>query len=186
VPGDPKETRPARVALITAQPPAMIAFTLELADRSGISRTTLSRIENGEVSPTAETLGALSSAYAMTISRLLAPIERPFQALICREEQSIWQDPIRGFTRRIVSPPSGALSVEVLRCELTANQSIVYDKPPVVGQEHHLVVLKGTLKVTIEDVAYAIKEGDCLRYQLFGRSRFESGQRGASYFLVLL
>jgi transcriptional regulator with XRE-family HTH domain len=157
----------------------------ELADKSGISRATLSRIENGEVSPTAETLGALASAHAMTISRILAPAERPFQALIARAEQSGWQDPSHGFTRHIVSPPSSALSVEIVRCELAANQSISYDKPPVAGLEHHLTMLRGALSVTVEGETYVLKEGDCLRYRLFGASRFETG-RSAAYYLIVL
>lgn len=157
----------------------------ELADKSGISRATLSRIENGEVSPTAETLGALASAYAMTISRILAPAERPFQALVGRTEQSVWQDPSHGFTRHIVSPPSGGLAVEIIRCELAANQTISYEKPPVAGLEHHLTMLKGALSVTVEGESYALKEGDCLRYRLFGSSRFETGRSAASYLMVL-
>lgn len=157
----------------------------DLAERSGVSRATLSRIENGEVSPTAETLGALASAYAMTISRILAPAERPFQALVARAEQSIWQDPSHGFIRHIVSPPSGALSVEIIRCELAANQSIAYEKPPVAGLEHHLTMLKGALSVTVEGETYALKEGDCLRYRLFGASRFETRRSAASYLIAL-
>lgn len=157
----------------------------ELAERSGVSRATLSRIENGEVSPTAETLGALAAAYAMTISRILAPAERPFQALVARTEQSAWQDPSHGFTRHIVSPPSGALAIEIIRCELAANQSIAYEKPPVAGLEHHLTMLKGALSVTVENEAYALKEGDCLRYRLFGASRFETGRSAASYLIAL-
>jgi len=35
----------------------------ELAAKSGVSRATLSRIENAEVSPTAESLGRLASAF---------------------------------------------------------------------------------------------------------------------------
>jgi transcriptional regulator with XRE-family HTH domain len=157
----------------------------ELAERSGVSRATLSRIENGDVSPTAETLGALASAYEMTISRLLAPIERPFQALVVREQQSVWQDPGHGFIRRIVSPPGGALSVEIIRCELAARQTIFYEKPPVVGQEHHLMMLSGVLTVSVEEETYRLKEGDCLRYRLFGSSRFLTGRSAASYFLAL-
>jgi transcriptional regulator with XRE-family HTH domain len=158
----------------------------DLAQRSGVSRATLSRIENGEVSPTAETLGALASAYAMTISRILAPAERPFQALVARAEQSVWQDRSHGFTRHIVSPPSGALSVEIIRCELAANQSIAYEKPPVAGLEHHLTMLKGALSVTVEGETHALKEGDCLRYRLFGSSRFETRRSAASYLIVLV
>jgi transcriptional regulator with XRE-family HTH domain len=157
----------------------------DLAERSGVSRATLSRIENGEVSPTAETLGALASAYAMTISRILAPAERPFAALVARAEQSIWQDRSHGFIRHIVSPPSGALSVEIIRCELAANQTIFYEKPPVAGLEHHLTMLKGALTVMVEGETYALREGDCLRYRLFGSSRFETRRSPASYLIVL-
>ncbi len=157
----------------------------ELAERSGISRATLSRIENGEVSPTAETLGALAAAYAMTISRMLTPMERPFAALIAREQQSVWHDPRHGFVRRIVSPPSGALSIEIIRCELAAHQCIAYEKPPVVGQEHHLTMLSGALSVTVEGATHRLKPGDCLRYRLFGPSRFETDRSGASYLMVL-
>ena len=157
----------------------------DLAARSGVSRATLSRIENGEVSPTAETLGALASAYAMTISRILAPAERPFQALVARAEQSVWQDPSHGFTRHIVSPPSGALSIEIIRCELAANQSIAYEKPSVAGLEHHLTMLKGALSITVEGETYELKEGDCLRYRLFGATRFETRRAAASYLIVL-
>jgi transcriptional regulator with XRE-family HTH domain len=157
----------------------------ELAERSGISRATLSRIENGEVSPTAETLGALAAAYAMTISRLLAPAERPFAPLIAREAQSVWHDPRHGFTRHIVSPPSGALSVEVIRGEIAAHQAISYEKPPIVGQEHHLIMLSGALTVTVDGATHRLKPGDCLRYRLFGASRFETGRSAASHLIVL-
>jgi len=157
----------------------------DLAARSGISRATLSRIENGEVSPTAETLGALAAAYAMTISRLLAPAERPFAPLVAREQQSAWHDPRHGFARHIVSPPSGALSVEVIRGEIAPHQSIGYDKPPIVGQEHHLVMLSGALTVTVEGATHRLKPGDCLRYRLFGSTRFETGRSAASYLIVL-
>ena len=39
-----------------------------LAERSGISRATLSRIENAEVSPTAETLGQLAAICTSNVS----------------------------------------------------------------------------------------------------------------------
>ena len=47
----------------------------DLAERSGVSRSTLSRLERGEVSPTASLLGRLCSAYGWTASRLLEMCE---------------------------------------------------------------------------------------------------------------
>jgi len=37
----------------------------QLSEHSGISRATLSRMEKGEVSPTAESLGRLCAAYGV-------------------------------------------------------------------------------------------------------------------------
>jgi len=157
-----------------------------LAEASGVSRSALSRVENAEVSPTAETLGSLSSAYRMTISQLLAPVEAPFAPLVRHAEQSLWQDPENGFTRRVVSPPSGGLSAEVVRCELAPYQMISYAAPSVPGHEHHLVMLEGALTVSIGNEEHALLAGDCLRYQLYGRSRFQTGVDAASYIIVLV
>ncbi|MDP2733974.1 MAG: XRE family transcriptional regulator [Hoeflea sp.] len=159
---------------------------LDLADKSAVSRSTLSRIENAEVSPTAETLGSLAAAFQMSISQLLAPIEAPFTALVRRDEQSLWSDVANGFARRLVSPPSGGLSAEVVACELGSEQRISYAAPSVAGHEHHLVMLSGVLAVTLGDETHVLEAGDCLRYQLHGPSRFQTGDQPASYLIVLV
>lgn len=157
-----------------------------LADISGVSRSALSRIENGEVSPTAETLGALSGAFQITISQLLAPVEAPFQPLVRAEEQSTWRDDENGFLRRVVSPPAGGLSAEVIRCRLEPYQIISYAVPSKPGHEHHLVMLEGALTVTLGEAMHQLQAGDCLRYQLYGPSRFQTGVDAASYLIVLV
>jgi len=156
-----------------------------LAAACGISRASLSRIENGEVSPTAEALGALASAYRLPISQLLTPLERPFQALVRADEQDVWQDPGHGFRRRIVSPRAGPLRLELLACELAAGETIAYAGPAVPGHEHHLLLLAGSLEVEVEGKTHDLSEGDCLRYRLYGASRFSSGAAGARYILAL-
>lgn len=156
-----------------------------LAEASGVSRASLSRIENAEVSPTAETLGALATAYGLPISRLLTPLERPFAPLVRAAEQSVWHNAAHGFTREIVSPATGELTVELLRCTIGAGETIAYRAPSVPGQEHHLYLLEGALAVTVEGERHALAVGDCLRYRLFGATRFESGPEGARYILAL-
>ena len=46
-------------------------------------------------------------------------------------------------------------------------------------------MLKGALTVTVEGETYALREGDCLRYRLFGSSRFET-RRSPAYYLIVL
>jgi transcriptional regulator with XRE-family HTH domain len=156
-----------------------------LAAKSDISRATLSRVENGDVSPTAETLGRLASALTLPISQLLAPMESGFPALVRRAEQSVWLDPNTGFSRRAVSPPSGQLTLEMIECTIEPHQRIVYGRPAVSGHEHHLVMLSGALSLTIDSVRHELLPGDCLRYRLRGSSCFETGARSAHYIIAL-
>src|SRR6218665_3492848 len=64
----------------------------ELAKRSDVSRATLSRLENAEVSPTASVLGRFCDAYGMAMSRLMRMVEEEFEPLIHREAQWAWRD----------------------------------------------------------------------------------------------
>lgn len=157
----------------------------DLALSSGVSRATLSRIEKGEVSPTAETLGRLASAFALPLSQLLTPFEPDYVPLLRRADQSIWLDRENGFSRRTLSPPSGRLKLEMIECEIAPNQHIVYDSPAFPGHEHHLVVLAGSLTLIVDDVRYELSKGDCLRYQLRGGSSFATGDQPAHYIIAM-
>jgi len=158
----------------------------ELSALSGVSRASLSRIENGEVSPTASVLGRLAGAHRTTISRLLADIEGDAPALVRRAEQPEWIDPATGFRRRSVSPPSLDFDCELLHCELPPGAAIDYPLPPRLGLEHHLYLQDGALELTIEGAVHRLSAGDCLRYKLMGASRFVATGRGpARYILVL-
>ncbi len=159
----------------------------KLAELSGVSKATLSRLENGDVSPTTDVLGRLCAAYNMSLTRLISQVEETFSPVIRRSEQVEWRDPESGFTRRSVSPPAAALAAEILECRLEAGVHLTYDRPPVDGQEHHLIMLDGELKMSVDEQEYALKKGDCLRYQLFGPSDFKAGdEAGACYLLMLL
>lgn len=161
-------------------------FTLTtFAESSGVSRATLSRIENGDVSPTAETLGRLASALTLPISQLLAPLEKGFTPLILRDAQSLWRDPQKRFERRNISPPNGQLAIELIEVELGAREMINYAAPSVLGQEHHIYLLQGTLTVTVAEQAHILSKGDCLRYKLYGATQFKTGAAKARYVLAL-
>jgi transcriptional regulator with XRE-family HTH domain len=159
----------------------------ELARRSNVSRATLSRLENAEVSPTASVLGKLCAAYGLTMSRLMHMVEDDFVPLVHRSAQSIWTDPTIGFRRRSVSPPAQGLAAEVLECELEPGTCITYDRPPRPGLEHHLLLIEGQLSVSIDGQTYDLRPGDCLRYQLFGPSAFATSEQcSAKYILFIL
>ncbi|WP_298400188.1 helix-turn-helix domain-containing protein [Janthinobacterium sp.] len=159
----------------------------QLASASQVSRATLSRLENGEVSPTTVVLGKLCAAYGLAMSRLLRMVEDDFPPLLRRAEQSVWTDPDSGFIRRSVSPPSRALAGEALECELGAGVTITYAASPRPGMEHHLLLQQGKLNVTVDGRSHDLMPGDCLRYQLQDASAFITPpDSGARYFLFLV
>ena len=159
----------------------------QLAKASEVSRATLSRLENGEVSPTTHVLGKLCAAYGLAMSRLLRMVEDDFPPLLRRAQQSVWTDPDTGFIRRAVSPPSRALAGEALECELAADVRIAYAASPRPGMEHHLLLQEGKLCVTVDGQAHDLLPGDCLRYQLHGASAFVTPpDSGARYFLFIV
>jgi len=158
-----------------------------LAARTGISRASLSRLERGELSPTASMLGALCAQYGWTISRLMAEAENGPPAVIRAKEQVIWKDPETGYVRCIVSPPNPHLKGELVEVWLPVGASITYDVSPVAGLEHHLWMLDGVLDLEIHGSAYRLEKGDCVRYVLSGKSGFKCrGRRPARYLISLV
>jgi len=159
----------------------------ELAERSGVSRSTLSRAERGEISPTASMLNRLCSVYGRTMSQLLSEVEAEHALLVRAAEQTVWQDAASGFVRRSVSPPHSGLRGELVEGRLAAGTDIAYDRPPMPGLEQHIWVLDGSLVVTAQDVEHRLAAGDCLRLRVWGPTRFRCpGPDAVRYALVVV
>jgi transcriptional regulator with XRE-family HTH domain len=159
----------------------------ELAGHTGISRSTLSRLERAEISPTAALLSRLCIAYGRTMSQLLAEVEPEPPQLVRADRQAVWQDDTSGFTRRSVSPPHPGLRGELVECHLRPGADISYEGSPVPGLEHHIWVLTGALDVTVGDDVRELRTGDCLRFRLWGPSRFRCpGPEPVRYALMVV
>ncbi|MGA5302647.1 helix-turn-helix domain-containing protein [Nucisporomicrobium flavum] len=159
----------------------------DLAGRTGVSRSTLSRLERGEISPTASLLGKLCTAYGWTMSRLLADVEAAPPPVVRAGDQSVWRDDASGFTRRVVSPPHAGLRGELIEGVLDPGADIRYDAPPVAGLEQHVWVLAGALQLTDGDTTHDLETGDCLRFRLWGPTRFRNpGSEPVRYAVVVV
>jgi transcriptional regulator with XRE-family HTH domain len=159
----------------------------EVADRTGISRATLSRLERAELSPTAAMLGKLCAAYGWTLSRLMAEAETAPPQIVRAAEQATWTDPDSGYRRRVVSPPSPGLRGELVEVVMPAGASVAFDVAPVAGLEHHLWMLEGLLTLDVDGSVFHLRPGDCLRYVLSGSTRFQcTGKRDARYLVALV
>jgi len=159
----------------------------ELAERSGVSRSTLSRAERAEISPTASLLNRLCGVYGRTMSQLLSEVEEEPALLVRAADQAVWEDKASGFVRRSVSPPHAGLRGELVEGRLAAGADIAYDRPPVPGLEQHIWVLDGRLEVTAQDTGHRLDAGDCLRLRVWGPTRFRStGPEDARYVLAVV
>ncbi|PLW65775.1 helix-turn-helix domain-containing protein [Streptomyces sp. SCUT-3] len=159
----------------------------ELARRTGVSRSTLSRLERAEISPTAALLGRLCAVYGRTMSQLLAEVESEPPQLVRAGRQAVWRDEASGFVRRSVSPPHPGLRGEVVEGTLRPGADISYDGPAVPGMEQHIWVLDGALEVTVGSSVHELGAGDCLRFRLWDRSRFRCpGPGPVRYALVIV
>ncbi|MEV0387778.1 XRE family transcriptional regulator [Nonomuraea sp. NPDC050643] len=158
----------------------------ELASRSGISRSTLSRLERGEISPTAALLGRLCTIYGRTMSRLLAEVESEPPQVVTAAAQEVWHDEESGFVRRSVSPPHPGLRGEVVEGRLRPGADIAYDAPPVPGLEQHIWVLEGAVEITAGGHTHTVEAGDCLRFRLWGSSRFRCAGPAPVRYAILI
>lgn len=156
----------------------------EVAQRTGISRATLSRIERGDNSPTANTLGHLCSTYQVTMSQLLLEIEDDAPRLIPRSAAETWSDPETGFMRTAVSPPARGYHIELVWGELPPGATVDYGAPPSDGLEQHIVLFDGTLELQLSEELFRLKRDDCLRMKLHGTVSFQNPGQSAARYLV--
>src|SRR5258705_13409711 len=72
-----------------------------LAERAGVSKAMLSKIERAEASPTAATLARIATAYGLTMAALFE--QTPERSRLLRaKDQPIWRDPKTSYLRRQV------------------------------------------------------------------------------------
>jgi transcriptional regulator with XRE-family HTH domain len=164
-----------------------LALSLEdLSERCGVSRSMISKIERVESSPTAALLGKLCSGLGITLSGLMADAERALHAVIRRDAQITWRDPETGYVRRIVSPPQADSSLEIVEIELPAGARVGFDAWKVQAYEQQVVVLDGTLSLTIAHERIDLKPGDCAHMSVESGNAFENRTKKSVRYLVAI
>jgi transcriptional regulator with XRE-family HTH domain len=134
----------------------------ELAERSGVSKAMISKIERGEASPTATVLGRLSGAFGLQLSTLLALAEQAGLRISRADSQPVWQDPETGYTRRVLSPLNGSV-LELVEVRLPPGVRVSYPPSAYTFQHQQIWVTSGTLIFEEGDVTHTLSAGDCLQ-----------------------
>ncbi|MGH3547831.1 MAG: helix-turn-helix domain-containing protein, partial [Pseudonocardiaceae bacterium] len=116
-----------------------------LAERSGVSRTMIGKVERGEAQPTAALLGRLSGALGMTLSDLVARAEGDDRRLVRVADQPTWTDPDTGYRRRAVSPATGR-PLELVEVGLPAGTVLSYPAVSYAFIHQQIWMLDGHLR----------------------------------------
>jgi transcriptional regulator with XRE-family HTH domain len=155
----------------------------DLAQRAGVSKAMLSKLERCEASPTAALLGRISGALGMTLSTLLAADAPHPSRLVRRAEQPIWRDPKTGYLRRQVSPLSD-LPVQLIEVEFPPAAEVAYPAAAFAFIRQAIWVITGALEFTEGAHTHRLRAGDCLELGPAADCVFRNPGRSACRYLV--
>ncbi|MEU0089557.1 XRE family transcriptional regulator [Kribbella sp. NPDC006257] len=180
---------PLSASLAAAVQQARIALDLSvnaLAERSGVSRAMIGKIERGEAQPTAVLLGRLSGALGMTLSELVARAEEGTGDLLRRAaDQPVWTDPATGYRRRAVSPATDG-PLELVEVELPPGASVAYPADAYIFKYQQIWILDGRLRFHEGPVIHDLAAGDCLQLGAPSPTTFENPGTADCRYLVAL
>jgi transcriptional regulator with XRE-family HTH domain len=135
----------------------------DLAERSGVSKATISKIERAEVSPTAVVLVRLAAAFDLTLAGLMLRAEGQGERLARASDQPIWRDSETGYLRRqVFSRPDHPL--EIIRVELPAGQRVVLPASSYARIRQVVWVQAGSLVIIEAGERHELGAGDSLGF----------------------
>jgi len=160
------------------------ALTIDgLAERSGVSRAMISKIERGEASPTATLLGRLANALNTTLSRFFGD-ETDEGPLARAAARPVWRDPATGYFRRAVTPDS--FPADIVDVTLPPGVAVAYDNAVPLAIEQCVWVLEGALELTVGDAIHELSPGDCLQMRLDRPIAYRNRTAAATRYAVVL
>ena len=134
----------------------------ELARKSGLSKQTLSKIEQGSGNPTVETLALLGAALGLPARRMLTEWGTP--VYVQRQEEGHWLEGPE-WTERMLDETygSGHVRTLLLRLERNPREPDVIEPHPA-GTLHHLYVITGKLRTGPVSDPVDLVAGDFVRF----------------------
>jgi transcriptional regulator with XRE-family HTH domain len=162
-------------------------WTLEsLAERSGVSRAMISKLERGEKNPTLVVAAKVAEGLGVSLSQLVGIEARRHVVVVPRERRMTMRDPETGFERQLLSPSFGGRGLEFIRNVVPEGSTSGEFPPHRRGVEEYVVVEKGRLRAVLGGEEYVLDEGDAAYFEADVAHRFDNvGQGECSYYLVI-
>jgi transcriptional regulator with XRE-family HTH domain len=162
-------------------------WTLEvLAQRSGVSRAMISKLERGEKNPTLVVAAKVAEGLGKNLSELVGVEEKRKVVVVPRGKGMTMRDPETGFERQLLSPSLGGRGVEFMRNVVPEGSTSGEFPPHRRGVEEYLVVERGRLRAVLGGEEYVLEEGDAAYFEADVAHRFDNAGAGeCSYYLVI-
>ena len=158
----------------------------DLAERSGVSKTMIAKVEATTSSPTAGVLGRLCGGLGISMSALMAAVETEDAMQLLAGDQPRWRDRAAGLERVAVSPRTPFSGVEVARLRLRAGTVVDYPTPPSVAFAQHIIGVSGRVRFTVGQSDFVVGRGDCVAARIDRPTRFEVLGSGPAEYLVIV
>jgi len=162
-------------------------LTLEqLAEKSGVSKSMLSQIERGTVSPTFSVLWNLTQSLGIDLSVL----DQSASDRNIIEHTRSYSTPSKGSvdgkcTLRLLTPNRTVLPVEWYQLSIAAD-GVLDSEPHAAGTYEHLTCTRGSLLVQSGELTATAGTGDTVRYRAdVPHSIRNTGRQEAEGFLVV-
>jgi transcriptional regulator with XRE-family HTH domain len=151
----------------------------QAAERTGLSASYVSSIENGYTQPSVASLLKLSQAYGANILSFYDPNPEPRRRLVQAGEAEVIAMGEPGVGVALLTPHEGAIELHLFELAPGASSGGSYRHE---GDEFWYV-LTGTLGVWLENAFFRLEAGDCLSFASTDEHRFANLAQGVTTFL---
>lgn len=157
----------------------------DLATRSGVSKAAISKIERGEISPSAVTLVRLSGAFDLTLAGLLLRAEGDGGRLWRAADQPVWRDPETGYLRRqVFARPDHP--VELIEVELPPGEAVTMPASSYANIRQVVWLTAGELVIVEDGTRHELGTGDCLAFGPPSQATFANETAAPCTYVVAL
>lgn len=136
----------------------------QLAVQAGVAKASVSKIERGEMSPSAGLLVRLAAAFDLTLAAFLVRAEQGGRGRLTRAaDQQAWRDPATGYRRRqIFARPDHPL--EMTHVELPPGQTVSFPAWTYAHTRHAVWCQSGHLTIREGSHRHDLTPGDSLGF----------------------
>lgn len=133
----------------------------QIADECNISKSLLSKIENGQTSSAIATLSKISKALNVSLSWLLDDkTEQDIVLLPKNQRQSKVGDEHMGYSYELLANRSQFTGVEPTIVHVTPKDMNLREEAYTHSQDEFIYILKGAIELYYDGKKYYMKEGD--------------------------